>query len=321
MARHCLKCGNVFDGAAAQKYCSHQCYLLTKKRALRACVVCAQMFAPPSQSTKACSKECADEARRRKMEATRARNERPCVLCGTRFRGKPNRMAVGWARYCSRACAYRDSRREARLVCAHCHAPFVVSGTRRKNRYCSHTCSRAGGRKREEKTCATCAAPFAVIASEAHRRYCSKTCSDDARSARYLLCSAPVTIAELAEIADCGLRTMRSRICKARVKPGTEVPTRLFVSVKSSGIRERATAFRPSLQCERCSMQFTPKRSVIQRFCSITCATRATGAARRDRLTIKCEGCESAFEARRKPKRRFCTRACFLRSWRRPRSA
>jgi len=123
---------------------------------------------------------------------------------------------------------------------------------------------------RIEKTCLVCTKVILVIRSRAGRSYCSKECAKQASSLRYAVCEVPMTVAEIAEIAGCGLKAMRKRIYAAHLKPGSEVPARLFGTSKANAERVQRQP-RVQIACERCAVAFEWRAKQGRRFCSRAC--------------------------------------------------
>lgn len=115
----CLKCGKSKwvkpNKARVFKYCSRECHYAAmrvpepvrpipsakKTYGSRQCVICEQVYEAKTAFQKYCSRPCQlDAVHESRVDVTTM--ERPCEVCGTVFRPRPNNAG----RFCSRACTY-----------------------------------------------------------------------------------------------------------------------------------------------------------------------------------------------------------------------
>lgn len=86
---------------AKSRYCSHPCFIASRKRPPIACEVCGKEFVPRTSAGRHCSGSCYHKSRKQ------AAPTKPCEACGTTFsrRTKSGRLIAPsrWAkmRYCS----------------------------------------------------------------------------------------------------------------------------------------------------------------------------------------------------------------------------
>lgn len=127
-----------------------------------------------------------------------------CQHCGRVFERHPSRAAHGRAKHCSRACyqAAIAARHVAdNRTCAHCGAPFYVSG---KDRYCSPVCGNRARRgrpsrrrvERVARACLTCGAALLIapsLAAMGRGKYCNLACYRQSRPPRATPIAVPRT--------------------------------------------------------------------------------------------------------------------------------
>lgn len=144
-----------------------------KSQAKRACEICRAEFVIKSSkpNQKYCSKECADQGKRKKPDVK-------CLICGQIFVSSANAPN----KYCSRACRVEASRRQDTRKCLHCEQEFMVVHSR-PNQYCSSTCAHAATGIKSRKAypirvCDACGKEFEHRRYDTAGKYCSRACSD-----------------------------------------------------------------------------------------------------------------------------------------------
>lgn len=114
---------------------------------------------------------------------------RQCQTCGATIEVKANHVAMGWGKYCSRACVPIIST-AVTIACTWCGEGFKVkpSHLSRNPRYCSRACRSQASVKpatppkerpqsaRIAKTCEYCGEGFTVERNRGKARYCSVQC-------------------------------------------------------------------------------------------------------------------------------------------------
>lgn len=167
-----------------------------QRRAMHRCVWCSKTFqTKPSKRPTYCSKACMDQARRL---------WKPCLICGTPFRGHTRQ------KYCGRACGGLARRRTVETRrCEACGVTLVQRDEEnntefRKRRSCSRQCTAALAVKaryrsgsypeKADCTCEQCGEVFQVAPSHllntsngSVKRFCSRKCKGLANRGKWPL--------------------------------------------------------------------------------------------------------------------------------------
>lgn len=107
-----------------------------------------------------------------------------CRTCGKEFHAKPGRIAMGKAKYCSRACSSASRRAASPVPCAWCQQLMIPR--RNNQKFCSRTCSAAAlhaaqfQKQTDQRTCKQCGSAFIPASVTDH--YCSTRCRKAART-------------------------------------------------------------------------------------------------------------------------------------------
>ncbi|UZP67341.1 hypothetical protein N1030_17355 [Desulfovibrio mangrovi] len=106
-----------------------------------------------------------------------------CQTCGKEFQAKPGRIAMGKAKFCSRACSAASRRATKPIPCEWCQQPMVPR--RGNQKFCSRACSAAAlhaaqyRKLPDQRECKQCGTGFAPATLTEH--YCSNRCRKAAR--------------------------------------------------------------------------------------------------------------------------------------------
>lgn len=114
MSGACAQCGTggVREG---RKYCSQDCYWMSRRSPLRQCAACGAAFAPRKRDQQFCSRECF-------AASLRDRASSRCECCGRDFEVRPSEQS---RRFCSLTCKGAAQRQEPEpRLCAVCAKPM-----------------------------------------------------------------------------------------------------------------------------------------------------------------------------------------------------
>lgn len=125
--------------------------------------------------------------------------ERTCKRCGKTFTAKASEVARGRGLYCSRKCF---------------HADQVTT---------------------VERECKSCGKKFSAEAYQVARGnvlYCSRKCFHASAHSTYRVAGLVLTTTEVASLATLNVSTAHSRLRRAGIKPGDEIPASFFLDRK-----------------------------------------------------------------------------------------
>lgn len=133
--KYCKQCGEAFETLKPEQlFCSTKCANIFKCSIMKyekVCPVCNKKFIG-SVSSKFCSKECSEEATKKKKRCKNA--DKICPICGKTFKGN------GRQKYCSKECADKVVyvQNSVDKICPVCGKKFKGNG---KKKYCSQKCA------------------------------------------------------------------------------------------------------------------------------------------------------------------------------------
>ncbi len=222
--------------------------------------------------------------------------ERACESCGGTFSARPDHVAVGHARWCSRACYASGKRRPVELACVICGKPIVVPPSKAGRKYCSPSCRFEGQRTVPARACEMCGAAFTPATSGDDQRTCSPKCGALLRQRR-----------EVRACAMCG-KTREVRASALAAGRGKYCSRRCY----ELGKRRRV-----ELICVHCHKPFAVERSraIGRKSCTWSCRY----GGKLGPIGVDCKVCGKHFEVSRARAASgvvACGRAC-LTVWRR----
>lgn len=195
MKKICIGCNETFEAyhPEKQKYCSILCgqkhkrelargkparHKRTIKLDLKPCEQCGKEFKPRDETTKYCSTNCRDIARKIIKEVNIKTKE--CKNCGKVFEYSSENQL-----HCSTQCKVEYNRKNPSLAgrkgpivkCEKCGKDFKSWRSDKLSKFCSSECSPQGRvAKKESSICQTCGVLFRRYGGGKDAKFCSREC-------------------------------------------------------------------------------------------------------------------------------------------------
>lgn len=169
----CSHCGKVFIRAWKAKFCSRECYGLSKRnREQIVCARCGKVFYDqPSDKRKFCSSECHSAFTYEQCERVVAK----CDTCGKEYKTKKVEYEKSNHHYCSMVCSAEGKKKFSVMTCPVCGKEFYPEYAGRM--FCSYQCRHEARRaKKIHHQCPVCKKRFWAKDWE-KRKFCSDSCA------------------------------------------------------------------------------------------------------------------------------------------------
>lgn len=145
---NCLNCSVSFSSRKNKKFCSKNCYFLSKKKLIeKSCNICNSNFTISYRfrDKKTCSADCAKISTANSLTTKIVKQ---CESCNVDF--KVIKSCEEKSKYCSSECFYKHKyKRESSFVfkqCESCGAEFEKRFIKRSVRFCSKSCATSSER-------------------------------------------------------------------------------------------------------------------------------------------------------------------------------
>lgn len=294
---NCERCGQPFGVRPSRvgrtRYCSRACR--NDPWETVSCAGCGADFRRRTASEQRyCSRRC---------HYTQKQVWRACEVCGKQYR----REIAGGERCCSRSCSDALRRRPVELRCECCGVAFAVPRCESERRFCSRDC-RDRGLATPPRPCAVCGTEFVV--SNGRQRTCSLRCGAELRR-RSAIERGTSRSVELV----CEHCTKPFRVSRCLTRPDAPQGMRRYCSRACKDAARTQRVLHVCVSCGKRSMWIPSKAK--RKYCSVACAERLRGKARRFEMAEKwCPICGVRFGRREDEsvanfrKRITCSREC-----------